>query len=284
MLEEDKETWQHETFSITRMPRQTGPLCLYVSPSISAVYWLLREKGFLDSAAKELSVPLSVGFHNAPLVCVCVSARTICVYIRVCVQISVLVKSFIFIFLSPSGDGRSNLGWSGTGEGSRQEHVDTQSRTHNSMRAANRHTPRLEDLSQATDQLQPEEKEREQRTKTWGLPLQPSRLSLRCLCVEETSQNTPQSSCTGPHECIIVHKCVCVCASSKSKCEDHDGLILPDVIHMLVSNGQSNNTHSQTRASSSFLINRMEPPHMSGCNVITVTHRGRIYMIIARLQ
>lgn len=118
MLEEDKETWQHETFSITCMPRQTGPLCLYVSPSISAVYWLLREKGFLDSAAKELSVPLSVGFHNAPLVCVCVCLRARYVYIYVCVQISVLVKSFIFIFLSPSGDGRSNLGWSGTGEGS----------------------------------------------------------------------------------------------------------------------------------------------------------------------
>lgn len=171
MLEEDKETWQHETFSITRMPRQTGPRCLllYVSPSISAVYWLLREKGFLDSAAKELSVPLSVGFYYAPLVCVCVCLRARYVYIYVCVQISVLVKSFIFIFLSPSGDGRSNLGWSGTGEGSRQEHVDTQSRMHNSMRAANRHTPRLEELSQATDQLQPEEKGREQGTKTWAI-------------------------------------------------------------------------------------------------------------------
>ena len=39
--------------------------------------------------------------------------------------------------------------------------------------------------------------------------------------------------------------CVCV-ASSETGCEDHSVLTLPDVIHMLVSNGQSDNTHSDT--------------------------------------
>lgn len=42
---------------------------------------------------------------------------------------------------------------------------------------------------------------------------------------------------------MCAHRCV---ASSETGCEDLSGLILPDVIHMLVSNGRGNNTHSDT--------------------------------------
>ena len=66
----------------------------------------------------------------------------------------------------------------------------------------------------------------------------------------KTFLKIPQSVSTGSYEYVLVCISVCV-ASSASGCEDYSGLILPDVIHLFISNGESNNTHSDT---SSYLL------------------------------
>lgn len=88
-------------------------------------------------------------------------------------------------------------------------------------------------MSQAIDQLQPEERGEQRYEGDYTFVS----FEMKTYLEFTTECHWAVSVCGYVYKCVSVHV-----ASSETECEDHCSLILPDVIHLFVSNGQCNDT------------------------------------------